>query len=83
MLDEVEEVAFVIWTAHTGNASREYWNAANKEAYLRRTAASWMAQNGATMSQIAAVLRDRIETVEKHYAIFSPDFMGDAMNKIG
>lgn len=50
---------------------------------LRRTAASWMAQNGATMSQIAAVLRDRIETVEKHYAIFSPDFMGDAMNKIG
>jgi hypothetical protein len=26
MLDEVNEVAFVMWTAETGNASRQDWN---------------------------------------------------------
>jgi integrase len=50
---------------------------------LRRTAASWMVQNGATFAQVAAVLNDRVETVQKHYAIFSAEFIGDALNKIG
>lgn len=50
---------------------------------LRRTAASWMVQNGASFEQVAAVLGDRIETVQKHYAIFSTSFMGDAIGRIG
>jgi integrase len=50
---------------------------------LRRTAASWMVQNGATFAQVAAVLGDRIETVQKHYGHFSAAFVGDAIGKIG
>jgi integrase len=50
---------------------------------LRRTAASWMVQNGASFEQVAAVLGDRIETVQKHYGHFSAAFVGDAIGKIG
>lgn len=50
---------------------------------LRRTAASWMVQRGASFAQVAAVLNDRVETVQRHYAIFSAEFIGDALNKIG
>lgn len=50
---------------------------------LRRTAASWMVENGATFAQVAAVLGDRVETIQKHYAHFSQGFIGDALNKIG
>lgn len=50
---------------------------------LRRTAASWMVQRGASFEQVAAVLGDRIETVQKHYGHFSAAFVGDAIGKIG
>lgn len=49
---------------------------------LRRTAASWMLQNGASFAQVAAVLGDTEEMVRKHYGKFSPAFMRAAVDLI-
>lgn len=49
---------------------------------LRRTAASWMLQAGATFAQVAAVLGDTEEMVRKHYGKFSPAFMRAAVDLI-
>lgn len=49
---------------------------------LRRTAASWMLQAGATFAQVAAVLGDTEEMVRKHYGKFSPSFMRAAVDLI-
>lgn len=49
---------------------------------LRRTAASWMLQKGATFAQVAAVLGDTEEMVRKHYGKFSPTFMREAVDLI-
>ena len=45
---------------------------------LRRTCASWMAQKGVSMQQIAAFIGDELRTVEKHYAHLSPEFLKSA-----
>jgi integrase len=47
---------------------------------LRHTKATHMAQGGATMRQIAEILGDRLETVEKHYIHHSPDYQRTAIN---
>lgn len=50
---------------------------------LRRTAASFALMSGATFAQVAALLGDSEEVVRKHYAQFSPDFLGSAVDMIG
>lgn len=43
---------------------------------LRRTAASWALQRGASFAEVAALLGDSEEVVRKHYAHFSPGYLG-------
>lgn len=38
MLNEVDEIAFVMWTAETGNASRREWEAFDKKDKWERMA---------------------------------------------
>ena len=45
---------------------------------LRRTCASWMAQAGVSMEQIAAFIGDELRTVQRHYAHLSPEFLKSA-----
>lgn len=47
---------------------------------LRRTWATLRAQRGVSLFDIAGVLGDSLETVEKHYAHHSPDFLRSAVN---
>jgi integrase len=49
---------------------------------LRRTAASWAAQRGIPIEQIAEMLGDDVETARKHYAQFSPDYLRAAVNAL-
>jgi integrase len=48
---------------------------------LRRTWATLAAQRGVSMFDIAGVLGDSVETVTKHYAMHSPGYLRDAINK--
>lgn len=50
---------------------------------LRHTKATWMAQAGVSMFDIAGVLGDSVETVTKTYAHHHPDFLRDAINTDG
>ena len=51
---------------------------------LRHTAASWMAQGGVPMSEIAAVLGHRdSRTTERVYAKFSPEYLQKAVRALG
>lgn len=47
---------------------------------LRRTWATLRAQAGVSMHDIAGVLGDKVETVELHYAVHSPDHLRAAMD---
>lgn len=47
---------------------------------LRHTKATWMAQAGVSMFDIAGVLGDSVETVTKTYAHHHPDYLRDAIN---
>lgn len=47
---------------------------------LRHTKATWMAQAGVSMFDIAGVLGDSVETVTKTYAHHHPDFLRSAIN---
>lgn len=47
---------------------------------LRRTWASLRVQWGVPLEQVAAVLGDTMEVVQKHYAHFSPSFLRGAIN---
>lgn len=50
----------------------------------RLTAASWMAEAGIPMSEIAAVLGHRdSRTTERIYAKFSPDYLQRAVRALG
>jgi integrase len=42
---------------------------------LRRTAASWVLDNGGSFDMAAALLSDDVRTVRRHYARFSDEFM--------
>ena len=48
---------------------------------LRRTWATLAAQDGVPMFQIAGMLGDTLETVEKHYAHHSPEYLRAAVNR--
>ena len=51
---------------------------------LRHTAASWMAEAGIPMSEIAAVLGHRdSRTTERVYAKFSPEYLQKAVRALG
>lgn len=50
---------------------------------LRRTWASLRVSWGVPLQDVAAVLGDSIEVVEKHYAVFSPDYLRGAVNVRG
>jgi integrase len=47
---------------------------------LRHTKATWMAQAGVSLFDIAGVLGDSVETVTKTYAHHHPDFLRSAIN---
>lgn len=47
---------------------------------LRHTKATWMAQAGVSMFDIAGVLGDSVDTVTKTYAHHHPDFLRSAIN---
>lgn len=47
---------------------------------LRHTKATWMAQAGVSMFDIAGILGDSVETVTKTYAHHHPDYLRDAIN---
>lgn len=49
---------------------------------LRRTAASWALQGGASFDEVATMLGDGVETTRKHYAIFAPDYLRGAVENI-
>jgi integrase len=49
---------------------------------LRRTAASWALQGGASFDEVATMLGDTVETTRKHYAMFSPDYLRGAVDNI-
>jgi integrase len=48
---------------------------------LRHTWATWAAQDGVPLHQIAQVLHDTVATVERHYAHHSPDHLRVAVNR--
>lgn len=50
---------------------------------LRHTWATWAARNGVSMWDVAGVLGDRLETVQRRYAHHSPDYLRDAVNLRG
>ena len=50
---------------------------------LRRTAASWMLQRGATLDMVAKILDDSVEVVERHYGHLAPRHMKDATDLLG
>lgn len=49
---------------------------------LRRTAASWALQGGASFDEVATMLGDSVEITRKHYAMFSPDYLRGAVDNI-
>lgn len=49
---------------------------------LRRTWATWAAQDGVSMFEIAGVLHDSVAMVEKHYAIHAPNHLRNAVNRM-
>lgn len=49
---------------------------------LRRTAASWALQGGASFDEVATMLGDGVETTRKHYAMFSNDYLKSAVESI-
>lgn len=65
-----------------GRAFRKYAKQANlgwiTPHVLRHTGATLMAQNGVSMVEIAGIMGDRIDTVEKHYLKYHPDYLKNA-----
>ncbi len=49
---------------------------------LRHTAATWMAIDGKPMREIAKVLGDSEDTVERHYAKYHPDYLKYAVSAL-
>lgn len=49
---------------------------------LRRTAASWAVQDGASLELVALMLGDTVETTRKHYAVFAPDYLRGVVDSI-
>lgn len=49
---------------------------------LRRTAASWALQGGASFDEVATMLGDSVEITRKHYAMFASDYLRGAVDNI-
>jgi integrase len=49
---------------------------------LRHTGATWLAQAGIPLWQIAGMLGDAVDTVTKHYAKHHPDNLREAVNAL-
>lgn len=49
---------------------------------LRRTAASWALQGGASFDEVATMLGDSVEITRKHYAMFAADYLKGAVSAI-
>lgn len=49
---------------------------------LRRTAASWALQGGASFDEVATMLGDSVEITRKHYALWAPDYLRGAVDNI-
>jgi integrase len=49
---------------------------------LRRTAASWALQGGASFDEVATMLGDSVEITRKHYAMHSPTYLRGAVENI-
>lgn len=49
---------------------------------LRRTAASWALQGGASFDEVATMLGDGVETTRRHYAMFANDYLKSAVESI-
>lgn len=49
---------------------------------LRRTAASWALQGGASFDEVATMLGDSVEITRKHYAMFAPNYLRGAVDNI-
>lgn len=47
---------------------------------LRRSAASWMVADGVPIEKVALMLGDDVETTRRHYAMFAPDYLRDAVD---
>ena len=73
---------------HAGCVRKSFENAVERAGLgrdvtphvLRHTKATWMAQAGVSMFDIAGVLGDSVETVTKTYAHHHPDYLRDAIN---
>lgn len=49
---------------------------------LRRTAASWALQGGASFDEVATMLGDTVEMTRKHYAMWADDYLKGAVDNI-
>lgn len=49
---------------------------------LRRTAASWAVQDGATFEEVATMLGDSVEITRKYYAMHSPTYLRGVVGSI-
>lgn len=49
---------------------------------LRRSGASWAVQGGTSFDVVAALLGDSVEVTKKHYAMFSPNYLKEAVETI-
>ncbi len=69
-----------------GRAFRKYARLANlgwiTPHVLRHTGATLMAQNKVSMVEIAGIMGDRIDTVEKHYLKYHPEYLKDAITAL-
>lgn len=87
-LREVPDKAEAFLLDHDGNVRTAFENAVARAGLsddvtphvLRHTKATWMAQAGVSMFDIAGVLGDTVETVTKTYAHHHPDYLRNAIN---
>lgn len=87
ILSEIPDEPEAFLLDHSGSIRRAFDNAVERAGLagvtphvLRHTKATWMAQDGVSMFDIAGVLGDTIATVTKTYAHHSPDYLRGAIN---
>jgi integrase len=59
-----------------------YWQARVTPHTFRHTWATWAAQRGVPLFEIAGMLGDTMKTVEKNYAHHHPDHLRGAVNSM-
>lgn len=93
-LQAAREVAVTEWVIEykgrkAGNIRHAFENAVKRAGIpyctrhdLRRTAASWMVMAGVPLKQVADMLGDTVEMMEKVYGRFSPDYLRQAADAL-